>query len=62
MPSHGGPLTVNADSQVTAKVPTGAVTGKIVVKTKGGSVASKTDFTVSSAERGEKQCCTLSLL
>jgi len=38
---------VNSDSQVTANVPTGAVTGKIVIKTKGGSVASKTDFTVT---------------
>jgi uncharacterized repeat protein (TIGR03803 family) len=38
---------VNTDSQVTANVPTGAVTGKIVIKTKGGSAASKTDFTVT---------------
>ena len=39
-------VVVNSDSQVTAKVPTGAVTGKIVIRTKGGSAASKTDFTV----------------
>ena len=32
---------VNTDSQVTANVPAGAVTGKIVIKTKGGSAASK---------------------
>jgi uncharacterized repeat protein (TIGR03803 family) len=38
---------VNTDSQVMANVPTGAVTGKIVIKTKGGSAASKTDFTVT---------------
>ena len=38
---------VNTDSQVTANVPTGAVTGKVVIKTKGGSAASKTDFTVT---------------
>jgi len=40
-------FTVNSDSQVTANVPTGAVTGKIVIKTNGGSAASKTDFTVT---------------
>ena len=40
-------VTVNSDSQVTANVPTGALTGKIVIRTKGGSAASKTDFTVT---------------
>jgi hypothetical protein len=40
-------FTVNSDSQVTANVPTGAMTGKIVIKTNGGSAASKTDFTVT---------------
>jgi hypothetical protein len=30
VPSYGGPLTVNSDSQVTANR---AVTGKIVIKT-----------------------------
>jgi uncharacterized repeat protein (TIGR03803 family) len=40
-------LVVNSDSKVTANVPTGAVTGKIVIKTKGGSAKSKTDFTVN---------------
>ena len=40
-------VTVNSDNQVTAYVPTGAVTGKIVITTKGGSAKSKTDFTVT---------------
>jgi uncharacterized repeat protein (TIGR03803 family) len=40
-------FTVNSDTQVTADVPAGAVSGKIVIKTKGGSAASKTDFTVT---------------
>jgi uncharacterized repeat protein (TIGR03803 family) len=39
-------ITVNSDMQVTATVPTGAKTGKIVVTTKGGSAPSKTSFTV----------------
>jgi uncharacterized repeat protein (TIGR03803 family) len=39
-------FTVNSDTQVTATVPTGAKTGKIVVTTKGGSATSKTSFTV----------------
>jgi uncharacterized repeat protein (TIGR03803 family) len=40
-------VTVNSDIQVTANVPTGAKTGKIVVTTKGGSVSSTTNFTVN---------------
>jgi uncharacterized repeat protein (TIGR03803 family) len=40
-------FTVKSDTQVTADVPAGAVTGKIVIKTKGGSAASKSDFTVT---------------
>jgi uncharacterized repeat protein (TIGR03803 family) len=40
-------VTINSDSQVTATVPTGAKTGKIIVTTKGGSVTSKTSFTVN---------------
>jgi uncharacterized repeat protein (TIGR03803 family) len=40
-------FAVNSDTQVTATVPTGAVTGKIGVTTKGGTVASKTNFTVN---------------
>lgn len=39
-------FTVNNDTQITADVPTGAVTGKIQITTKGGSVTSKTNFTV----------------
>jgi len=39
-------FTVNSDTQVTAIVPTGAVTGKIKITTKGGSAASATNFTV----------------
>jgi len=37
---------VNSDTQVTATVPTGALTGKIVVITPGGAAASATSFTV----------------
>jgi uncharacterized repeat protein (TIGR03803 family) len=40
-------VAVNSDTQVTANVPTGAVTGKIVITTKGGSAKSKTNFTVN---------------
>ena len=40
-------FAVNSDSQVTANVPTGARTGKIVVTTTGGSATSKTNFTVN---------------
>jgi hypothetical protein len=40
-------VTVNSDTQVTANVPTGAVTGKIAITTQGGSVTSKTNFTVN---------------
>jgi uncharacterized repeat protein (TIGR03803 family) len=40
-------VMVNSDKQVTANVPTGAKTGKIVVTTDGGSVTSKTSFTVN---------------
>ena len=39
-------FTVNSDTQVTAVVPTGAVTGKIKITTKGGAAASATNFTV----------------
>jgi len=42
----GAAFTVNSDSQITATVPAGANTGKITVKTKGGSASSKTKFTV----------------
>ena len=40
-------FTVVSDTEVTAEVPTGAVTGKIAVTTKGGSAASATSFTVN---------------
>ena len=40
-------VTVNSDTQVTANVPTGAVTGKIAITTLGGSVKSTTNFTVN---------------
>jgi uncharacterized repeat protein (TIGR03803 family) len=40
-------FTVDSDSQLTATVPTGATTGKIVVTTKGGSAVSSTSFTVN---------------
>jgi uncharacterized repeat protein (TIGR03803 family) len=38
---------VVSDSEITATVPAGAATGKIVVTTKGGSVTSSTNFTVN---------------
>src|SRR5437016_6647952 len=40
-------VTVNSDTQVTANVPTGARTGKITITTAGGSVTSRTVFTVN---------------
>ncbi len=39
-------FTVDSDTQVTATVPAGATTGKIVVTTKGGSASSTTNFAV----------------
>ena len=39
-------FTVNSDTQVTAVVPAGAVSGKIKITTKGGAAASATNFTV----------------
>jgi uncharacterized repeat protein (TIGR03803 family) len=40
-------FTANSDTQVTATVPTGAVTGKISITTPGGSVTSAANFTVN---------------
>ncbi len=40
-------FTVNSDAQVTATVPTGAKTGKVVVTTKGGSATAPGTFTVN---------------
>lgn len=40
-------FTVNSDTQVTATVPTGAVTGKITITTPGGTATSATAFTVN---------------
>jgi uncharacterized repeat protein (TIGR03803 family) len=40
-------FAVNNDSQITATVPTGAVTGKIQVTTPGGVASSATSFTVT---------------
>jgi hypothetical protein len=40
-------FTVNSDTQITATVPTAAVTGKIVVTTKGGTATSAATFTVT---------------
>ena len=40
-------FTVTPDTRVTTTVPTGATTGKIVITTKGGTVASATNFTVN---------------
>jgi uncharacterized repeat protein (TIGR03803 family) len=39
-------FTVNSDTQVTAVVPAGAVTGKVKITTKGGAATSATNFTV----------------
>ena len=39
-------FTINSDTQVSATVPSGAVTGKIKITTKGGAAASATNFTV----------------
>jgi hypothetical protein len=40
-------FTVNSDTQVTATVPTGAKTGKIIITTKGGTATSAGTFTVT---------------
>ncbi len=40
-------FTVNSGTMITASVPVGAVSGKIAVKTAGGSAASKSVFTVT---------------
>jgi uncharacterized repeat protein (TIGR03803 family) len=40
-------FTVNSDTQVTATVPTGAVTGKIKITTAGGTAVSAASFTVT---------------
>jgi len=39
-------FTINSDTQVSAVVPAGAITGKIKITTKGGAAASATNFTV----------------
>jgi uncharacterized repeat protein (TIGR03803 family) len=39
-------FTLNSDTQVTAVVPAGAVTGKVRITTKGGAAASTANFTV----------------
>ena len=41
-------FTVNSDTQLTATVPMGAITGKIAVTTPGGTVSSSGAFTVSA--------------
>jgi hypothetical protein len=40
-------FTVNSNTQITATVPTGAVTGKIQVTTPGGTATTPTAFTVN---------------
>jgi uncharacterized repeat protein (TIGR03803 family) len=40
-------FTVNSDTQVTATVPTGALTGKITIATAGGTATSAATFTVT---------------
>ncbi|HUM04587.1 MAG TPA: choice-of-anchor tandem repeat GloVer-containing protein [Terriglobales bacterium] len=46
--SKSAAFTVDSDKQITATVPTGAVTNKISVTTPGGKASSKTTFTVTS--------------
>ncbi len=41
-------FTVNSDTQVSATVPIGAKTGKIVISTPGGTASSTTNFTVTT--------------
>ena len=41
-------FTVNSDTQVSATVPSGAKTGKIVITTPGGTASSATSFTVTT--------------
>jgi len=43
-------FTINSDTQVTATVPTGAKTGKIVVTTPAGTATSAGSFTVTTAK------------
>jgi uncharacterized repeat protein (TIGR03803 family) len=45
--SKSASFNVNSDTQVTATVPTGAKTGKIVITTPGGTASSATSFTVT---------------
>jgi large repetitive protein len=40
-------FTVNSDTTITATVPAGATTGKIIVKTPAGKATSPTKFTVT---------------
>jgi len=40
-------FTVNSNTQVTATVPTGAITGKIAITTAGGTASSSATFTVT---------------
>jgi len=40
-------FAATSDTQVTATVPTGAVTGKIAITTAGGTAKSATSFTVT---------------
>jgi subtilisin-like proprotein convertase family protein len=46
------PFTVNSQTQITATVPDGAVSGPIAVVTTGGTAVSATSFTVVSLEHG----------
>ena len=40
-------FTVDSDTQVTATIPTGAKTGNVTIKTKGGTATAPGKFTVS---------------
>jgi uncharacterized protein (TIGR03437 family) len=39
-------FTINSDTQVSAVVPPGSVTGKVKITTKGGAATSTTNFTL----------------